>query len=319
MSREVARNGSYTHGTKNPLGRSLPAGRARRPYRWGYRADWAQARAGRALRRPKARKLVRGTLLFRVVASKLKRRWSPQQTAEWLAARYRDRPEMQVSHETIYQAIYVQGRGGLREELAGQQAVRSGRMARRPQSRAAAADRASRRPWIGDLHISARPAEADDRAIPGHWEGDLLIGKAGKSAIVTLVERTTRYVLLGALPDGRDTNAVIGVLSRLAERLPGQLRRSLAWDQGNEMAAHARFTVATGCPVYFCDPHSPWQRGSNENTNGLLRQYFPKGAFDFRTIDQADLDAIAHELNTRPRMTLEWDCPAERLDQLLAA
>jgi transposase, IS30 family len=186
-------------------------------------------------------------------------------------------------------------------------------------SRAANANRGGRRPWIGEFRISARPAEADDRAVAGHWEGDLLIGARGKSAIITLVERSTRYVLLGALPHGRDSGAVIGVLSGLAQRLPQHLRRSLAWDQGNEMAEHARFTVATDCPVFFCDPHSPWQRGANENTNGLLRQYFPKGSFDFTTLDQAALDEVAHEVNGRPRQTLGWDTPAQRLDHLLQA
>jgi IS30 family transposase len=317
VSRELVRNGSYTHGVKNPLGRSLPSGRARRPYRWGYLAASAQARARRARRRAKPRKLAPGSLLYKVVAAKLRRRWSPQQIASWLRVRFADRPERHVSHETIYQAIYVQGRGELRRALAEQQLLRSGRTARRPQSRTAAASR-GKRPWIGELRISTRPADADDRAIPGHWEGDLVIGKAGQSAIVTLVERSTRYVMLGALPDGRDSSAVIGVLTALAQRLPEHLRQSLAWDQGTEMAAHARFTVATGCPVYFCDPHSPWQRGSNENTNGLLRQYFPKGRFDFRTIDQDGLDAVAHELNTRPRQTLGWDTPAERVDELIA-
>jgi IS30 family transposase len=317
VSREIARYHSARHGTKNPLGRSLPPGRARRPYRWGYQAQWAQRRAEAARRRPKVSKLRPGTRLRHTVAGKLARRWSPKQIAAWLRATYADRPESQVSHETIYQAIYVQSRGNLRAELGRQVALRSGRTQRRRQSRAAAAAR-SRRPWIGDLHISARPAQAADRAVPGHWEGDLVIGKAGTSAIVTLVERTTRYVMLGALPNGRDSEAVIAVLTTLATRMPAHLRRSLTWDQGTEMATHPRFTVATGCPVYFCDPHSPWQRGSNENTNGLLRQYFPKSSYDFRTIDQTGLDQVAHELNTRPRETLGWDTPAQRLAQLIA-
>nr|WP_307849323.1 IS30 family transposase [Micromonospora sp. U56] len=317
VSREVARNNSARHGTKNPLGRLLPPGRARRPYRWGYQAQWAQRRTDAARRRVKACKLGVGTRLRRVVAGKLARRWSPKQIAAWLRATFADRPELQVSHETIYQAIYVQSRGNLRAELTRQVTLRSGRTARRPQSRAAGAAR-GRRPWIGDLHISARPAEATDRAVPGHWEGDLVIGKAGASAIVTLVERATRYVMLGALPNGRDSQAVIGVLTDLATRMPAHLRRSLAWDQGVEMATHPQFTVATGCPVYFCDPHSPWQRGTNENTNGLLRQYFPKGSYDFRTIDQAGLDEVAHELNTRPRQTLSWATPTQRLAQLIA-
>jgi IS30 family transposase len=317
VSREVSRYNSARHGFKNPLLHSLPRGRARAPYRVGYRADWAQRRADVARRRPKQAKLVGDSRLRREVVAKLRKRWSPQQISDWLATKHSDQPELQVSHETIYQAIYVQSRGNLRAELRKEVALRSGRAARKAQSRAADANGASRRPWIGEFHVSSRPAEADDRAVPGHWEGDLIIGKDGRSAIITLVERSTRYAMLGALPDGRDSSAVIGVLSRLAERLPQHLRRSLTWDQGTEMAQHAVFTVATGCPVYFCDPHSPWQRGTNENTNGLLRQYFPKGQFDFRTIDQAGLDEVAHELNGRPRMTLGWDNPAERLDSVI--
>jgi len=317
VSREIGRYNSSRHGFKNPLMWRLK-GRARRPYLWGYRADRAQKRAEAAQRHQRGRaKLVGESWLRRVVVAKLKRRWSPGQIARWLAKVFPSRPEMRVSHETIYQAIYVQSRGNLRAELAGQLALRTGRAGRKRQSRSAAAERASRRPWIGELRLSARPAEVADRAIPGHWEGDLLIGKAGQSAIITLVERKTRYVMLGALPEGRDSAAVIGVLSRLAQRMPAHLLRSLTWDQGTEMAQHATFTVAAECPVYFCDPHSPWQRGSNENTNGLLRQYFPKGSFNFRTIDQAGLDAVAHELNTRPRMTLDWDTPSTRLAHVL--
>jgi len=316
VSRELGRYHSGRHGTKNPLGRSRPPGRGRRPYRWGYQAQWAQRRADAARRRPKRARLAGDGPLRQAVVGKLRQRWSPQQIAAWLRDNFAAQPELQVSHETIYQAIYVQSRGNLRVELSRQVALRSGRTARRGRSRVVTGHR-GRRPWIGDLHISARPAEAADRAVPGHWEGDLLIGKAGASAIVTLVERSTRYVLLGALPHGRDTAAVIGVLTGLAQRLPAHLRRSLTWDQGNELAGHARFTVSTGCPVYFCDPHSPWQRGSNENTNGLLRQYFPKSVFDLRTIDQHGLDEVAHELNTRPRQTLGWATPAQRLDQAM--
>jgi transposase, IS30 family len=317
VSREIARYNSAQHGFKNPLLRKLPKGRARKPYRVGYRADWAQRRADGARKRHPPAKLVGDSGLRQVVVAKLRQRWSPQQIARWLKQTFADRPELQVSHETIYQAIYVQSRGNLRADLTRQVALRSGRAGRKTQSRGADANRAARRPWLGDLHISTRPAEADDRAIPGHWEGDLIIGKAGKSAIITLVERTFRYVMLGALPEGRDSAAVIDVLSTLAQRLPEHLRRSLTWDQGTEMAEHADFTVATGCPVYFCDPHSPWQRGSNENTNGLLRQYFPKGRYDFNTTDQAGLDQVAHELNARPRMTLNWTNPAEALDRYL--
>jgi IS30 family transposase len=253
-----------------------------------------------------------------VVLGCLRRRWSPQQVAARLRHDFPDRPEMWVSHETIYQALYVQSRGNLRVELSRQVALRSGRTVRRRQSRPAGAIR-SRRPWAQDFHLSSRPAEAADRAVPGHWEGDLVIGVGGNSAIVTLVERASRYVLLGALPDSRVSEQVVDVLTRLIGRLPEQLRRSLTWDLGNELAQHARFTVATGCPVYFCDPHAPWQRGSNENTNGLLRQYFPKGDTDFRTIGQAELDVVAAELNGRPRQTLGWNTPAEALDKHLLA
>ena len=191
---------------------------------------------------------------------------------------------------------------------------------RRPQSRLAAAERAGRgKPWLTDLHISTRPAEAADRAVPGHWEGDLIIGARGSSAIITLVERATRYVMLGALPDSRVSEAVIDVLIGLMRRLPGELRKTLTWDQGSELARHAEFTLATDCRVYFCDPHSPWQRGSNENTNGLLRQYFPRSSTNFRTISQHELDAVARELNGRPRQTLNWQNPAEVLNNLLVA
>ena len=313
VSRELRRYNSARHPFKNPLLWRL-RGRARRPYLWGYRADRAQKRAEAAQRhRRMVGRLVGPSRLRSLVLAKLRRRWSPRQIARWLATMFPNRPELRVSHETIYQALYVQSRGNLRAELTAQVALRSGRVGRKSQSRATAATRAARKPWIGDLHISTRPAEAEDRAVPGHWEGDLLIGARNSSAIVTLVERTHRYVMLGALPDGYDSRRVIDVLSRLAQRMPDHLLRSLTWDQGSEMAQHVRFTIATGCPVFFCDPHAPWQRGSNENTNGLLRQYFPKGRFDFRTIDQAGLDEVAHELNGRPRETLGWRNPSEAL------
>jgi IS30 family transposase len=228
-----------------------------------------------------------------------------------------DRPELQVSHETIYQAIYVQSRGGLRREVAA--ALRSGRARRRPQPRSTPAGAArGRRPWI-TLRIADRPPEVADRAVPGHWEGDLLMGAGNRSAIATLVERSSRFVLLCPLPHGRTADAVADALAASMSRLPDTLRRSLTWDQGSEMALHARFSIATGAPVYICDPHSPWQRGSNENTNGLLRQYFPKSHVDFRTISDAELDAVAVELNARPRQTLGWQTPAERLNQTLVA
>jgi IS30 family transposase len=257
-------------------------------------------------------------VLWEIVKGNLVQRWSPVQIARRLRREFPDRPECWVSHETIYQAIYFQARGGMRQELARQVALRSGRSARRAQSRAVSAGR-SRKPWVVDFHVSTRPAEAEDRSVPGHWEGDLLLGARGSSAIITLVERATRYVMLGALPDSRVSDAVIEVLTALMRRLPAELRKTLTWDQGSEMAGHARFTLATDCQVYFCDPHSPWQRGSNENTNGLLRQYFPRSHTDFRTISQDQLDTIARELNGRPRETLNWHNPAEALNELLVA
>jgi IS30 family transposase len=296
ISREVARNGSG---------------------KFGYHANWAQPKADRRRRRPREPRLAASRPLLRsLVLGKLRRQWSPQQIAGWLARMFPDRPELRVSHETIYQALYVQSRGNLRAELRGQVALRSGRTRRRHQAEAAGPVRSRR--WLG-LTIADRPAEAADRAVPGHWEGDLVIGAGGKSAIVTLVERSTRFVLLRRLPDSRASEPVIAALSEAIGTLPAELRRSLTWDQGSEMAGHAAFTVVTGCPVYFCDPHSPWQRGSNENTNGLLRQYFPKGKTDFRTISQDELDTVAELLNTRPRQTLAWHTPAEKLDELLAA
>jgi len=313
--RELKRYNSARHGTKNPLG-AVRKGL----YRWGYRADTAQVRADRARRRPKGRRLVLQSPLRVQVMGWLSDRFSPQQVAHRLRREFPDRPEMQVSHETIYQTIFLQGRGSLRELV--DDAIRTRRHARRSQSRAAAAARTALggRPWVSeDVHISARPAEADDRAIPGHWEGDLVIGKAGQSAIVTLVERSTRFVLLGELPIDRSSPEVLRVVRRLFTTLPAIMVKSLAWDQGTELAEHARFTLDANCPVYICDPHSPWQRGSNENTNGLLRQYFPKGVFDFRTIDQNRLDEVAAQLNRRPRRALDWETPAERLDQLLLA
>ncbi len=240
------------------------------------------------------------------------------QIAHWLRQEFPDQPEQWVSHETIYQAIYYQARGELRRELAHQVALRSGRGSRRPQSRGARAGR-GKRPWVTDLHISTRPAEAEDRAVPGHWEGDLVIVARGSSAIITLVERTTRYVMLGALPDSRASEQVVGTLIDLMGRVPAELARTLTWDQGAEMAQHATFTLATDCRVFFCDPHSPWQRGSNENTNGLLRQYFPRSSTDFRTYTQADLDEVARQLNGRPRQTLNWHTPARALNGLLVA
>ena len=331
--REVNRNNSYRReGARHPR---RSRGQVYRPglgyvrpglggaYRWAYSARKAQERANARARRARPRKLQppwggSWPPLWAQVKAKLELRWSPVQIARWLRLEFPDQPERWVSHETIYQAIFFQARGGMRQELARQVALRSGRVVRRPQSRLAQAGR-SRKPWVRDLLISTRPAEVADRAVPGHWEGDLVIGARNASAIITLVERQTRYVMLGALPNSHISEEVIDVLIRLMGRLPDELRKTLTWDQGSEMAQHAMFTLATDCKVYFCDPHSPWQRGSNENTNGLLRQYFPKTGTDFRRYTQDDLDAVARELNGRPRQTLDWHNPAERLNQLLVA
>ena len=274
--------------------------------RQAYRAWRGERRAFDQSTRPKCRRLAERPALREVVETWLAQRWSPQQIARRLRTEYPDDPEMWVSHETIYQSIYVQGRGMLRKELAA--CLRSGRAARRPRP---GQDRRGRIPNM--VNISQRPAEAEDRAVPGHWEGDLILGANCRSAIGTLVERTTRFVVLLHLPPhNHGAEAVLDALTAQALRLPQHLRRSLTWDQGKEMSAHVRFTVNTGVAVYFCDPHSPWQRGSNENTNGLLRQYFPKGT-DLSVHDRAHLDAVAAELNGRPRQTLDWMKPCERV------
>ncbi len=288
VSREVAANG----------------GRRR------YRAFLAEARAARRARRPRVARLARNRPLRRIVERLLEARWSPQQIAWQLRHDHPDDPEMWVSHETIYQSLFVQGRGALRAELT--RCLRTGRARRRP------AGRVDLGHQIADMVlISERPAEIDDRAVPGHWEGDLIIGKANRSAIGTLVERQTRFVMLVALPHGRTAEAVRIALAERILTLPEQLRRSLTWDRGKEMTEHLRFTVDTGVQVYFCDPHSPWQRGSNENTNGLVRQYFPKGT-DLSVHGQAHLDAVARELNGRPRQTLGWMKPSEALARVVA-
>jgi IS30 family transposase len=317
--RELERNHSYRHGFKHPAGRRVDRPGLGGLYRWGYLARRAQERSTARARRPRLAKLGPGQPLRPIVLSGLRRRHSPRQIAEGLRREHPGEAGWRVSHETIYQAIYVQGRGSLREELADQVALRSGRIHRRKRRVPGGAVRSARAWTIPQFHISARPAEAADRAVPGHWEGDLVIGARGSSAIITLVERATRYVMLGALPGSRASEQVIAVLSGLAQRLPQHLLRSLTWDCGQELARHAQFTVATGCPVFFCDPHSPWQRGSNENTNGLLRQYFPRSTTDFRTWTQDALDDVAAELNGRPRETLGWHTSAEALNELLVA
>jgi transposase, IS30 family len=276
--------------------------------RGGYRATKADDRACLAARRPKRSKLAASPRLRRAVIAMLERRFSPRQISARLRFEHPDDPEMRIAPETIYQALYVQSRGRLRQDLT--RYLRRARAKRRP--RRGPDGRGRIRDMIS---ISQRPPEVEDRAVPGHWEGDLLVGKHNRSFIGTLVERQTRYVMLSYLEDA-STDAVTRRIAEQIVRLPEQLRLSLTWDQGREMADHAQFTVATGVKVYFCDPHSPWQRGSNENTNGLLRQYFPKGT-DLAVHSQAELDRVAAELNGRPRETLGWFTPAEKMTELL--
>jgi transposase, IS30 family len=244
--------------------------------------------------------------LQRIVAGKLKQDWSPQQIAGWLRDQYPESPEMWVSHETIYRSLFVQARGALKKELIGH--LRSSRSIRRP--RHAVDGRVGER-ILDAVPISQRPAEVQDRAVPGHWEGDLVEGARG-TFIATLVERRSRFVILVKLPEKR-TEVVVGALIKAVRKLPAVLRKSLTWDRGSELTEHTKFTVATDVKVYFCDPYSPWQRGSNENTNGLLRQYYPKG-MDLSAVSQAQLDVVARKLNTRPRETLDWKTPAYILE-----
>lgn len=289
VSREIARNGG--------------------PER--YRAVDAQRRCDEGRVRPRGRKLEVSSRLHDAVNEGLEQRWSPQQISRRLREDHPEDESMRVSHETIYECLYLQARGELRTQL--KLVLRRGRTRRVNRSRTAVT-----RGRIRDMiNISDRPKEAEDRAVPGFWEGDLIIGKNNRSQIATLVERTTRFVMLVRIPYDRNAERVAYLLGKKMETLPRFLRGSVTWDQGKEMARHADFTVATGVPVYFCDPHSPWQRGSNENTNGLLRQYFPKGT-DLSLHSQADLDKVAAELNGRPRETLGWRKPVEVLNGLLA-
>jgi transposase, IS30 family len=280
-----------------------------------YRASTAQAHAEDRARRPKQTRLAEREPLAEYVQDHLggPARWSPQQIARRLVADFSDDEDMRISHEAIYRALYVQGRGQLRRDLAA--CLRTGRAVRRPRRRADA--RRTRAQIPAELLISQRPAEVADRAVPGHWEGDLIIGKDSGSAIGTLVERSTRFVILLHLPGDHGALAVRRAIADTITTLPAQLRRSLTWDQGIELTQHAQLKIDTGLEIYFCDPHSPWQRGSNENTNGLLRQYFPKGT-DLSVHDPEHLAQVAAGLNGRPRKTLHWRTPAEALNDLLS-
>lgn len=280
----------------------------------GYDPYAAQLEADRDARRPKARKLDASPRLKGYVAAKLSLRWSPMQVSAALKADFPDDEEMRVSHEAIYQALYVQGKGALRQELKLEKALRGGRTSRLPQSRLAASRGASKS-WVEGCEISRRPAEAEDRAIPGHWEGDLIIGGDQRSCLVTLVERSTRFALVERL-DVHRSEAVTERLAEMARGIPTALMRSLTWDQGMEMARHAKFTEETGVKVYFCDPHSPWQRGTNENTNGLIRDYFPKGT-DFTKVTDEEVREMQDQLNGRPRQTLGWKKPADAYAEFL--
>jgi transposase, IS30 family len=291
---------------RSTVGREI---RAACEQRGRYRALAGERKSRERARRPKPTKLSLSPRLLGEVEAGLERCWSPQQISARLKLEHPDDREMRISHETIYQSLYVQSRGELRRQLSAN--LRSGRSRRRAQGRE------DHRGRIAEMvAISARPPEIEDRAVPGHWEGDLLIGAGGRSAIATLVERQTRYVLLARLGNDRRTRHVIEALKQRIEDLPSHLVRSLTWDQGRELAAHQAFTVDTGIDVYFCDPHSPWQRGSNENTNGLLRQYLPR-KLDLAARSQIELDQIAAELNGRPRKTLQWQTPAEKMNELL--
>jgi len=290
ISREVRRNGG----------------------RQAYRAARSDQRAWDCATRPKSCKLSFNDPLCHLIACKLRRKWSPQQIAGWLKRKHPDEEQQRVSHETIYRSLYVQTRGVLKKEL--QECLRSPRAIRR--SRHATQKGLKLRKIKDAMPISERPPEVEDRAVPGHWEGDLIVG-SNNSYIATLVERHSRFVMLAKV-ENKDTQSVITALIKQARKLPKELYRSLTWDRGSEMAGHAKFTMATNIDVFFCDPQSPWQRGSNENTNRLLRQYFPKG-IDISGFSQAKLSAVARQLNERPRKTLQYQTPAEKFEACVAA
>ncbi|RYQ04382.1 transposase IS30 [Bifidobacterium pseudolongum subsp. globosum] len=315
---DLSRSGTSVRGIARRLGRgastvSRELRRNAHPADGGYRPHRADQLAASRRPRPKRRKIRPGTDLYAYVAAGLKRHWSPEQISNRLVREYPDNDHMRACHETIYQAVYVQPRGELRRQVSN--ALRKGRAVRRSRS-----DGQSRRPRFREpmVMISERPAQIEDRAVPGHWEGDLICGTSNKSAIGTLVERTTRYTVLLALPDGHDAEHVQRAITAKMGQLPAPLLNSLTWDQGAELALHRDITASLDMQVYFCDPHSPWQRGTNENTNGLLRQYFPKGT-DLSAYSQDYLDAVADELNDRPRKTLDWAKPSERIIELLNA
>ncbi len=290
ISREINRNGGYAR----------------------YRAARADKQAWVRARRPKHCKLAINPRLRKIVASKLRLNWSPEQIAGWLKRVDPGEESYHVSHETIYRSLFVQARGVLKKELL--QHLRSKRTMRRSGRKS---ERSDARGQIKDLiSISERPASVEDRAVPGHWEGDLLLG-SGNSYIATLVERQTRYLMLAKVAN-KNTQTVVSALIKQAKKLPNELYKSLTWDRGKELADHRRFTLATEIDVYFCDPQSPWQRGSNENTNGLLRQYFPKGT-DLSAYSQAHLNKVARQLNERPRKTLEFKTPAEKFNACVAS
>jgi IS30 family transposase len=281
--------------------------------RCSYRASDAHQNAKTSAQRPKKRKLEHEPVLLAEVNKGLQQKWSPRQIVSRLREDFPDNEAMRVSHEAIYQALFVQAKGQLKARLIGR--LRTGKVRRvSHDERRAVTAKSQAIPNM--VMITERPPEVEDRAVPGHWEGDLIMGKGNSSAIATLVERASRYVILQRLPYDHSAERTAYALTTAMSRLPALLKRSLTWDQGREMAQHAKFTTLTGIPVFFCDPHSPWQRGTNENTNGLLREYFPKGT-DLSTYDQNYLDAVAFELNGRPRQTLNWMKPSEKLNAIL--
>lgn len=307
-------HGQIAHGigfSRTTVGREI----ARHGGRDDYDPYLAQMRADRDARRPKARKIDESSRVRGYVLEKLSQRWSPMQISTTMKEDFPDDEEMRVSHEAIYQALYVQGKGALRQELKLEKALRSGRRNRLPQSRLAA-KRGKDKSWVEGCEISLRPAEVADRAVPGHWEGDLVIGGDMRSCLITLVERQTRFVLVSRL-ELHPTELVTSRLAKMVEEIPKALMRTITWDQGMEMASHRSFTKETGVKVYFCDPHSPWQRGTNENTNGLIRDYFPKGT-DFTKVTDEEVQEMQDQLNGRPRQTLGWQNPAEAFSRLLA-